>query len=99
MHFVLDINLFSSIIYMLYEGGRLRPPVVTSVPDFQLSSHNSQEEEWRRKAAGRKRAARSGKQAVPPVPGVLRNDTPFFYGSSRAGARGHKGAGPPARAG
>jgi hypothetical protein len=28
--FVLDIRFFSSIIYILYEGGSLRPPVVTS---------------------------------------------------------------------
>ena len=27
--FVLDIRFFSSIIYILYEGGSLRPPVVT----------------------------------------------------------------------
>ena len=27
-HFFVDINLFSSIIYILYEGGRLRPPLV-----------------------------------------------------------------------
>jgi hypothetical protein len=26
---VLDIGFFSSIIYILYEGGVLRPPVVT----------------------------------------------------------------------
>ena len=28
-HFFVDFNLFSSIIYMLYEGGRLRPPLVS----------------------------------------------------------------------
>jgi hypothetical protein len=36
VHFVLDINFFSSIIYILCEGGRLRPPVVR--PRFRISS-------------------------------------------------------------
>jgi DNA-binding SARP family transcriptional activator len=29
-HFMLDTRFFSSIIYILYEGGSLRPPVVTT---------------------------------------------------------------------
>jgi len=31
VHFVLDSEIFSSIIYILYEGGSLSPPVVTVV--------------------------------------------------------------------
>src|SRR5262245_12181552 len=59
-HFFVDIDLFSSIIYILYEGGGLRPPVVRPrVRAFQLSESNFKEEEWRRRVE-RKRAARSG---------------------------------------
>lgn len=79
MHFVLDISGFSSIIYILYEGGGLRPPLARPRFRFPPEQPQLKEEEWRRKAAERKRAVRSGKTTVPPVPGVIRNDTPFFY--------------------
>jgi len=40
--FVLDIRVFSSIIYILYEGGLLRPPLVTlSCVSIGLSHHRS----------------------------------------------------------
>jgi hypothetical protein len=66
--FVLDINFFSSIIYILYEGGRLRPPVVRPRSRLVAEQLNFKEEEWRKRAE-RKRAARSGKQSSQPVPG------------------------------
>jgi hypothetical protein len=40
MHFVLDIRFFSSIIYILYEGGRLRPPLVR--PRFRFPPEQPQ---------------------------------------------------------
>jgi hypothetical protein len=42
-HFFVDFKTFSSIIYILYEGGWLRPPVVRpSGPAFQLSESKLQ---------------------------------------------------------
>jgi hypothetical protein len=48
---VLDSTKFSSIIYILYEGGPLSPPVVTPGHRKQLSSHRSKEELMAKKAA------------------------------------------------
>jgi hypothetical protein len=57
---VLDFKFFSSIIYILYEGGVLRPPLVRFGSGFRLSESNFKEEEWQKRVE-RKRAARSGK--------------------------------------
>jgi hypothetical protein len=77
-HFFVDFDLFSSIIYMLYEGGRLRPPLVSLGPGFSAervitSRRKNGEKGWKEK--GRQEAV----VAVPPVPGVLSNDTPSFF--------------------
>jgi hypothetical protein len=77
-HFFVDFNLFSSIIYILYEGGWLRPPVVRPRSGFSAervitSRRKNGEEGWKEK--GRQEAV----VAVPPVPGVLSNDTPSFF--------------------
>ena len=82
-HFFVDFNFFSSIIYILYEGGRLRPPLVTSGPGFSAervitSRRKNGEKGWKEK--GRQEAV----VAVPPVPGVLSNGHPLFFFSSLA---------------
>jgi hypothetical protein len=48
---VLDTAKFSSIIYILYEGGSLSPPVVSPRSPVTLSSHCSKEERMAKKAA------------------------------------------------
>jgi len=48
---VLDTAKFSSIIYILYEGGSLSPPVVTPGHRDSLSSRRSKEELMAKKAA------------------------------------------------
>ena len=80
-HFCLDFKVFSSIIYILYEGGRLRPPLVRPrFRAFQLgvltSRRKNGEKGWKEK--GRQEAV----IAVRPVPGVLSNDTPSFFFST-----------------
>jgi hypothetical protein len=77
-HFFVDFDFFSSIIYILYEGGWLRPPLVNLGPGFSAervitSRRKNGEEGWKEK--GRQEAV----TAVPPVPGVLSDDTPSFF--------------------
>jgi hypothetical protein len=48
---VLDTWIFSSIIYILYEGGSLSPPVVTLSTGNQLSCHVPEEELMAKKTA------------------------------------------------
>ena len=50
-YFVLDSTKFSSIIYILYEGGPLSPPVVTPGHGNKLSQPCSKEERMAKKAA------------------------------------------------
>ena len=60
-HFCLDFKVFSSLIYILYEGGRLRPPLVRPrFRAFQLgvltSRRKNGEKGWKEK--GRQEAVR-----------------------------------------
>src|SRR5687767_1838139 len=71
---------------MLYEGGRLRPPLVSLGPGFSAervitSRRKNGEEGWKEK--GRQEAL----VAVPPAPGVLSNDTPSFLQIARSRSR------------
>src|SRR5688572_32572549 len=71
---------------MLYEGGRLRPPLVSLGPGFSAervitSRRKNGEKGWKEK--GRQEAV----DAVPPVPGVLRNGHPLFFKIARSRSR------------
>ena len=57
---VLDTQFFSSIIYILYEGGPLRPPVVTPDNGGHAEQPPLQEEKWRRKL--RRRPQEEGRE-------------------------------------
>jgi hypothetical protein len=48
---VLDTTFFSSIIYILYEGGSLSPPVVTSDVETTAELSGSKEECMAKKTA------------------------------------------------
>ena len=48
---MLDTAKFSSIIYILYEGGSLSPPVVTLGTGNKLSCHVPEEELMAKKSA------------------------------------------------
>src|SRR5581483_10094031 len=81
-HFALDFKVFSSIIYILYEGGRLRPSIVRPrFRAFQLSVLTSRrkngEEGWKEK--GRQEAVSSR----PTGTGGASRCTPFFLTAHR----------------
>ena len=77
---MLDTGVFSPIIYILYEGGSLSPPVGRLGAGNQAGQPHSKEEEWRRRLrAERRKAARSGRPRRQPVPGVFTSSgTPSF---------------------
>src|SRR4029078_5766905 len=80
-HFCLDFKVFSSVIYILYEGGRLRPPLVRPrFRAFQLgvltSRRKNGEKGWKEK--GRQEAVRSR----PTGSGGAQKHPLFFYDRS-----------------
>jgi len=97
---VLDTYIFSSIIYILYEGGWLRPPVVrTTCRWATLSNHRSRRRNGEEdREEGRQEEGRE--EAVDPL-GGCHHAPPLRFRSqiSRIDGSEHRGEGHPAVAG